>query len=603
MKQHDFETLFTVIAKTESVKEIPREQFTDYLNKFLERERDMKKLKETGVGSVKENFDVVREKIKRFYNMDSSVFYQDLLTFAEGNERQVKFSELKKYLAFSNIQLSDNENSALGLAFKAVGSTMLSIDYVTSMIFFGKANLQTLNMAERSQLMNLFFNQIRAEMNLYKHSSYDIFQDFLAVISTATNELKQTIGRLDFEHVIQSKRLGLNKDEIGELFHEIAGVHPTFDYKTFRTMLYGKELDDVTNLVFRIDERVQSKGINLTDHFYKYGQAEITFREFAECLLDIDPNLKYDEVDMLFCKIDVNADCKVSSREFENLMIHHSILNDFKYHLTTYARKNAKELLDILYMTGNTYDGLLREEFNKLVKEITEGSFTAEQTNKLFFALDRNKDGSISKTELSEILDLAQKQIYNIREFLTFRNGVAEYCEKLKINLQILFDKYADESKKLTKAGLNKMTFDTVKYAGTNTSLIQKVLDSNLSDTIDIREFKTGMIGPEINADEIILTMRRIIAANQFNIEKLFNDFAASNRLNLDYFEFTNVIKALGMRLTFYELERIFDVLSIGQKDHITKQEFITALSGQDQHHPDRSIVSLIQDFKAKVDL
>lgn len=571
------------------------------MNKFIERERDLKKLKDTGVGSVKENFDVVREKIKRFYNMDSSIFYQDLLTFAEGGQRQVKFSEFKKYLAFSNIQLSDNENSALGLAFKAVGSTLLNVDYVTSMIFFGKANLQTLNMAERSNLLNLFFSHIRSEMNLYKHSSYDIFQDMLAVASQASNDHKQAVGRVDFDHVVQSKRLGLNKDEIGELFHEIAGAQSSIDYKTFKLMLYGKEIDDVTSLMFKIDERVQSKGINITDHFYKYGQAEITFRDFAECLLDIDPNLKFDEIDLLFCKIDANSDCKVSFREFENMMIHHSILNEFKYHLTTYARKNAKDLLDILYMTGNTYDGLLKDEFIKLVREITEGNFTAEQTNKLFFALDKDKDGTISKTELSEILDLAQKQIYNIREFLTFRSGVAEYCERLKINLQILFNKYADESKKITKAGINKMLVDTVKYTGANSALIQKVLDSNLSDTIDLKEFKTGMIGTEINADEIILTMRRIIAANQYNIEKLFNDFAASNRINLDYFEFTNVIKALGMRLTFYELERLFEVLSFGQKDHITKQEFISALSGQDLHNPDRPIITVIQDFKTKV--
>lgn len=589
-----------MIAKNDQAREIKNNQILDYLDKFIEKEREERRIQAAG-GTQKVTFEALRESIKMFFNMDSSAFYQDLLTFDSSKDHKIKFSDLIYYLTYSMGELSDAERSVLNQKFRAVGSTLLSIEYVTSMIFHGKANIQTLNTIEKSRVQKIFYSQIRSEMNLKRLSSFDVFQNFLATASHVANESREKINEKDMQAVVDSMKLGMSTDEIEELFRLISDGATAFDYKVFRDKLYGKELEDLTGLIFKLDERLRAKQVTLQEHFYQYGQDKIIFRDFAERMLDIDPTLKYDDMDIMFCAMDNNADLRVSVNEFLMLMTKYSTLNEFKNHLVFYARNKGKELSDILYMTGNTYDGLLKEEFKKLVKDITEGKFTEEDAERLFAILDKDNSRSISKTEMSEILDLAQKQLYNIKEFLMFRNAVIEHCQKNKSSIQEFFKKYAEGSDKLTKGGLNRMINDVVKYRGADKQLIQAVLDSNMSDTIDLKEFKTAIIGPDVEVDILIINIRRMMANTNLNVDEIFNNFDQDRRGTLDFFEFTNFLTKLNLRLTFVEVEKLFDVLAFTDSEHIKKSEFFQAFSADPSNSSSESIVKVINDFKLKV--
>lgn len=101
--------------------------------------------------------------------------------------------------------------------------------------------------------------------------------------------------------------------------------------------MYGKELDNLVGILFKIDERVAFKGKTTRDFFYRYQEPKIPFKEFAQCMLDIDSNLKFEEIDVIFSKLDSNADGMASAEEFGQLMDENKVMNDFKRYLVEFA--------------------------------------------------------------------------------------------------------------------------------------------------------------------------------------------------------------------------------------------------------------------------
>jgi Ca2+-binding EF-hand superfamily protein len=603
--QSEFESLLSIIARDSSAREISVATMKAHFDKFMERQIEMKKNEISNGRSTAENFEVVREKIKRFFNMDTSVFYQDLKTFDLSGKGKIKFTELTYYLSYTTLQLTDDDQKTLALTFHAVASTELLIDYVTSMIFFGRANSHTLGEVEMTLIQKVFFSQIREEMNLNELSSFDIFQGFLAICSQGGDN-KTLINKLDLQAIVNRKQIGLSTEEINELYNLIAdGATEGFDYRVFRTQLYGRELNDITWLVFSLDERLRSQQIELHSYFFKDGQLELTCRELGKLLIGLDPEIRFDTVDMLFTKLDKNGDNRVDVKEVELLFTEHSVLLDFKQCLVRYGEKSGKDLSEILSLTDN-YDTLLKEDFRRLVREVTENTFTEDEIGRMFRLLDKDNDGGVSKIEMKEILDIAQKQLYNSREFLTFKNGVIQYCESKNITLRQIFERFADRTTGIiTKIEIKKMAEETLNFTGVQSTLISKTLDSNLNDTIDYSEFKEAILGTSgDDISNLIVSIKRILANKNEDFHTIFKSFDTDNNDMLDPFEFKNFTKKLNLRLSFVQSELLFYTLDLEKKNFVSKKDFFSTLVADTMGQTSsKSIAMIIQQFKSRVGL
>lgn len=121
-------------------------------------------------------FERVREKIKRYFNEDCSRVFQDLLTFDLDAKGKIQMADVLYYFDFNGLKLVDAEQKSLMAKFKVVRTSRISPDFVTSMIFYGKANLKTLSNIEKSVCQQHFFSQVKNEISISKKSSFLIYQ-------------------------------------------------------------------------------------------------------------------------------------------------------------------------------------------------------------------------------------------------------------------------------------------------------------------------------------------------------------------------------------------------------------------------------------------
>jgi hypothetical protein len=85
--------------------------------------------------------------------------------------------------------------------------------------------------------------------------------------------------------------------------------------------------------------------------------------------------------------------------------------------------------------------------------------------NLLFAQLDKDGSRTISKYEISDVLDLAQKEILMDRQMLVFRTYVVEHCERNNISLWEMFKRYDKSSdRKLGQEELHLMLKETIGY-------------------------------------------------------------------------------------------------------------------------------------------
>ena len=84
-------------------------------------------------------FDRIREKVRRFFNFESNRFYSDIQAFDSQGRGTITLGDLFYYLEFNLLKLTKEEQKCLMDKFKAVNSTPVPADYLTSMIFEGHA--------------------------------------------------------------------------------------------------------------------------------------------------------------------------------------------------------------------------------------------------------------------------------------------------------------------------------------------------------------------------------------------------------------------------------------------------------------------------------
>lgn len=186
------------------------------------------------------------------------------------------------------------------------------------------------------------------------------------------------MDELEFKNGCISKNLGFSPEEIKGIFEEISHRAPSkvFYLKEFRNAIYGKQLTDLSRILYNIEEKLRSQGKS-PDVFFQRESENITFKSFAEILSSIEPGLKCEEIDTLASRMDTNADGLISKTEFMNLYHEYLDFNEFKRYLVRHAQESGKQIQDLFYITSMD-DGMRKDDFFKFSKNISKGKLLSE---------------------------------------------------------------------------------------------------------------------------------------------------------------------------------------------------------------------------------
>ena len=357
----ELHSVFSLIAGSEKATEIKTQYFENYLDNFNKKMNELKAMKEDPTKVSVDHYESATLKIKRFFNFDEGRFYRDLTTYDPTG--RVKFGDLLYYLNYNKIQLTKEEESALGTKFNAVSSTILNLEYITAMIFHGRANMAIINLVTQSQPVQKFIQQVKSEMNLMKKGSFDLFNEY-------DKNADRVVDINELKIVCAQKMIILDSAEITEVFNFIGKGDLKFNLAQFRKALYGKELDNLGNYIYKIMEKCRSENKAPRDYFFRYSDPSLDFQSFSRTVQEIQPSMTYETIDLLFSKIDADNSGRISLEEFGRLIDQYSVLNEFKDYIIQYAQTQNRSPQEIFYTTS-VADEMTKEDFRRMVGTIT----------------------------------------------------------------------------------------------------------------------------------------------------------------------------------------------------------------------------------------
>ena len=566
--ENELASVFSLIGGSEGASQIKADYFETYLENFKKKQAEIAAQKADLSLAGPDQYERAREKIKRFFNFDEGSFYRDLETFDPSGK--IKFRDVQYYFGYNGLKLTKEEEKALALRFNAVASTELSLDYLTAMIFHGRANMATINLIHQSKPVQSFFKQIKSEMNLNKKGSFDIYQDL-------DSSADRVVDQDEFRSVCGAKLIPLDSTEVIEVFNSISKGNKKFNLAEFRKAMYGKELENLGPYIYKITERCKTSNKIPRDYFFRQMVPQIDFLSFSQVMLEIDSTIDLYTIDLIFSKIDSDNSGRVSVEEFTNLIDQYQLLNEFKEYIITYAESQAKHTQDIFY-SSSMADGMTKEEFKKFVVTVSGNKMSDPKIEKLYLKLDNDKDGIISKIELAEIYDLTQKQLYSIKDFINFRTAVIEHCDQARISLQSLFKDFS-VSGAMTMDKLEVLAKQIFKKGeGINIGVLRTAMDKDFNGKLSLTEFKEAILGDEIDADNLISSIKRIATSQRTDVDSIFRKFDLNKSGKLDFSEFTGFVRSLDLRLTFLQVQTIFDLVNKNSGDHITRDEIFESL-------------------------
>jgi hypothetical protein len=168
--------LYALIAGSPNIREVSISVMREYFAKYKQQKVQFTKDVETGAQSAPGTFEAAKSKIVAFFNHDSSRFFEQLSLYDQDNTQRVQMEQFFHYLKSNTVNLSKQEEAAILSKFRAVPYTKLSIEYITSMLFFGKADLQISHLVQQPPCVQKFLTQMRTEMNLEMKGTFDIFK-------------------------------------------------------------------------------------------------------------------------------------------------------------------------------------------------------------------------------------------------------------------------------------------------------------------------------------------------------------------------------------------------------------------------------------------
>lgn len=122
-------------------------------------------------------------------------------------------------------------------------------------------------------------------------------------------------------------------------------------------------------------------------------------------------------------------------------------------------------------------------------------------------------------------------------------------------------------------------------------------MDSDSTEKIFYEDFRLAVLGPYIDTDSLLLSMKRILRSSKVDLEKVMENFDRSGGNGANFDEFSRIIEKLGMSVSHIEMEYLFDEIDVGGNRRIEYRDLMAVFDPKN-FKDKKSLYSVLREFK-----
>ena len=138
-----------------------------------------------------------------------------------------------------------------------------------------------------------------------------------------------------------------------------------------------------------------------------------------------------------------------------------------------------------------------------------------------------------------------------------------------------------------------------VKTKNFQPEVLRKSLDKDYDGKITLGEFKKAIIGTDVNAVELVNSIKRVILTMKISVDDVFNKYDTNKTNFLNFEDFTLFMRSLNLNLSFIQIQSIFDLMAEDDKGKLTRDDIFEVLFSKEEFSSD--YLRVLVDFKLKV--
>jgi Ca2+-binding EF-hand superfamily protein len=269
----------------------------------------------------------------------------------------------------------------------------------------------------------------------------------------------------------------------------------------------------------------------------------------------------------------------------------------FSEHLHRYLKQNGISL-SRLFNKVSKNETINRSEFRLLAQDISNYALDANTADQIFLEIDKTKDDMLEFEELEFLYDEKNAHL-NIAQYTKFKMLIIEESSKLNTSIFEVFTLYdVQKTGSLGRADLGRLI---TKYLptinGDDQRAIFNEMDSDSTEKILYEDFRLAVLGPYIDTDSLLLSMKRIIRGGKIELAAVMAQMDTGNTGGARFAEFSTLIDRLDMNLSHIEKEYLFDEIGMGKNRRIEYADLLSVFDPKNFKEK-KSLYSILREFK-----
>ena len=187
----------------------------------------------------------------------------------------------------------------------------------------------------------------------------------------------------------------------------------------------------------------------------------------------------------------------------------------------------------------------------------------------------------------------------NIVVYTKFKMFVLEESRRRNSSIFDIFHSYDEQN--IGSVNRNEMSKMFLKFFGNISNDDQRAvfneISIDLSEKIYYEDFKSAILGAEIDVQSLLLSIKRIIRQKDVNIAGIMAQIDKNNSGSASFIEFGEFLDKIDMQLTQIEKEFLFDHIDIGNNRQIEFSELANEFDPTN-FKAKKTIYVLMREFK-----